>query len=1143
MILVGDLGFLCSVVVVLVGWFVARWKWRRVAARREEIRRLMMLASEETARAELEATVGYGGYGAVQAPVVLSAAEEPVVPPVLGTGSPPARPVSCGPYRCEVCFSPTTTRCKQCKAVRYCSRKCQLIHWRDGHKDECLSLVSHQNIDGVSHPLIKEFKQEVQSSQNVFENGVMNATKRGGSHSEEDLFSDTISHVLYEKNGTETQSSNGWEKTDIDVKESFQSLPVDSSLSASSADVLIALDRNSKVCDRDGGKSSNVHVESMKPLQPNLINPKQGVAVSSDSNPLKSGCIDIDDMSDSSTSSASDDHLFATPSATPSSDFWGGAVKSIRPKVDAFDVSANFGTLNLQAANLQSSRRLKVNVETVASETDRVTRDNSCPSTSYLDKSRELSQLKEKDSSSLQFPDRVNVRADVLASDTNTVSRDDPYTSTSVASKSTQSSKLSEDVLKSRGPVLSSLKLPGQDSVGNSVMGCKSKEEAKMSSSSASLRHSANLQSSTPPDDLVQGVSRTNGNLDAVKENGSSAPGVSKTSLTSNNYAGNTIPDAQNEFAPMDAPFASCSNCYTQGAKIGTNALTRKAVGQNRASSFSRNGSLGGEVGTKGQPEGGSFSYELFVKLYNWNKIELIPRGLINCGNSCFANAVLQCLAFTPPLTAYFLQGLHTKDCKTKEWCFTCELEALVKKAKEGKTLLSPERVMSQMQNIGRNLANGREEDAHEFLRYAIETMQSACLKESGVKMPSSLNEETTLLGLTFGGYLQSKIECLGCGGRSKQHERIMDLTVEIGGDIGSLEDALRQFTRSEILDGENKYNCSRCCSYQKAKKKLRVFEAPNVLTIALKRFQSGKYGKLNKAVKFPEILNLAKYMSETSDKSPIYQLYGVVVHLDVMNATFSGHYVCYVKNNQGKWYKADDSTVQTAELEKVVSQDAYMLFYSRCSPRAPRPIRSSMIRDKKPRDHPPCKPGSCPDGPWNVGGSGCRTCACRSRSSRNPGRAKSEADSDVSSLFSEIGSYSTDSSNGESTSTTDHFDQMLLGDATTAGNNRCWNTRSRSVSDSDATSSSSSSSASSPSSTWSSLHPRHSPLANMDRYSSDTNVSCSVTDKGGFWGGAAAGMAGAAAGSGGGECKNNEKLSCKNRVGSHSSISRGVYT
>lgn len=38
----------------------------------------------------------------------------------------------------------------------------------------------------------------------------------------------------------------------------------------------------------------------------------------------------------------------------------------------------------------------------------------------------------------------------------------------------------------------------------------------------------------------------------------------------------------------------------------------------------------------------------------------------------------------------------------------------------------------------------------------------------------------------------------------------MMDLTVEIDGDIRTLEDALAQFTTSETLIGENKYHCSR---------------------------------------------------------------------------------------------------------------------------------------------------------------------------------------------------------------------------------------------------------------------------------------------------------------------------------------------
>lgn len=95
-----------------------------------------------------------------------------------------------------------------------------------------------------------------------------------------------------------------------------------------------------------------------------------------------------------------------------------------------------------------------------------------------------------------------------------------------------------------------------------------------------------------------------------------------------------------------------------------------------------------------------------------------------------------------------------------------------------------------------------------------------------------------------------------------------MDLTLEIFGWVESLEDALTQFTSAEDLDGENMYRCgrldhftlvkkyfkfppiiavqlypmysisNRCAAYVRARKQLSIQEAPNILTIVLKRFQ-----------------------------------------------------------------------------------------------------------------------------------------------------------------------------------------------------------------------------------------------------------------------------------------------------------------
>lgn len=90
---------------------------------------------------------------------------------------------------------------------------------------------------------------------------------------------------------------------------------------------------------------------------------------------------------------------------------------------------------------------------------------------------------------------------------------------------------------------------------------------------------------------------------------------------------------------------------------------------------------------------------------------------------------------------------------------------------------------------------------------------------------------------------------------------------------------------------------------------------APSILTIALKRFQSGRFGKLNKRVSFHETLDLSPYMSEEGGGADVYKLYAVVVHVDMLNASFFGHYICYVKDFSGNWYKVDDCKVQIVFL------------------------------------------------------------------------------------------------------------------------------------------------------------------------------------------------------------------------------------
>jgi ubiquitin carboxyl-terminal hydrolase 36/42 len=67
--------------------------------------------------------------------------------------------------------------------------------------------------------------------------------------------------------------------------------------------------------------------------------------------------------------------------------------------------------------------------------------------------------------------------------------------------------------------------------------------------------------------------------------------------------------------------------------------------------------------------------------------------------------------------------------------------------------------IISRLPNIGGNLGYGRQEDAHELMRFAIDMMQSVCLDEfGGEKVVPPRAQETTLIQYIFGGLLQSQV-------------------------------------------------------------------------------------------------------------------------------------------------------------------------------------------------------------------------------------------------------------------------------------------------------------------------------------------------------------------------------------------------
>ncbi|KAF6167473.1 hypothetical protein GIB67_031674 [Kingdonia uniflora] len=106
--------------------------WNESAKKKERISLLAKMASEEALRVEAMGNVSI----------------EPSGFPVDSF------------HECARCSSPATTRCSRCKAVRYCSGRCQIIHWRHGHSQECQKLETTCSLSSPNSIRTKEFAYE-----------------------------------------------------------------------------------------------------------------------------------------------------------------------------------------------------------------------------------------------------------------------------------------------------------------------------------------------------------------------------------------------------------------------------------------------------------------------------------------------------------------------------------------------------------------------------------------------------------------------------------------------------------------------------------------------------------------------------------------------------------------------------------------------------------------------------------------------------------------------------------------------------------------------------------------------------------------------------------------------------------------------
>ncbi|KAG8432023.1 hypothetical protein GDO86_020155 [Hymenochirus boettgeri] len=244
--------------------------------------------------------------------------------------------------------------------------------------------------------------------------------------------------------------------------------------------------------------------------------------------------------------------------------------------------------------------------------------------------------------------------------------------------------------------------------------------------------------------------------------------------------------------------------------------------------------------------------------------------GLRNLGNTCFMNAVLQCLSSTRPLRDYILRQEYRQEkpasCKAPQELTEAFADVIATLWRpDPPDAANPARLKAVFQKYVPSFIGYSQQDAQEFLKFFMDRIHVEINRKSrktpsilsDTKRPAALEhqdslsdderanqmwkrylerEDSKVVDL-FVGQLKSCLKCQACGYRSPTFEVFCDLSLPIpkkgftGGRV-SLLDCFSLFTKEEELNSENAPICDRCRQRTRSTKKLTIQRFPRILVL-----------------------------------------------------------------------------------------------------------------------------------------------------------------------------------------------------------------------------------------------------------------------------------------------------------------------
>ena len=326
--------------------------------------------------------------------------------------------------------------------------------------------------------------------------------------------------------------------------------------------------------------------------------------------------------------------------------------------------------------------------------------------------------------------------------------------------------------------------------------------------------------------------------------------------------------------------------------------------------------------------------------------------GLVNMGNSCYLNSCMQIISNTYELN-HFLETSNFRETleHIPESALVLEWNRLRNALwSEPNKLVIPSGFVSSVRTVAMvkkksDFTGNRQNDMQEYLVFILECFHIALTRDTGNSndyvniLDSRLREllvrlytkEYSIMIELFNGIQISKITDTLHNNKelSSVPQQFFTITLPIppsdNSNNVSVYSCLDLYCKCENLSGDNAWLNEETNKKQDVNISILFWKLPKILILCLNRFNNnGK--KIKSFVNIPvNDVDFSKYVIGPNKSTYIYDLYGICNH---HGESGGGHYTSYVKNPNGKWYWFNDSNVSEIMEDKIVTLDAYCIFY-----------------------------------------------------------------------------------------------------------------------------------------------------------------------------------------------------------------------